>query len=266
MSDNFTADPIPCIYRMFGCLLGRRGASRGKRLLELGGRRIVSKSKNARMRIMPIQLSRLGNICNFGCTISFFTYRRTRRRIPPSSSPGCYCPVVLSVSDGLAKRIVWVILWCMDRDGLLDDKWDSVDFPVLKAVVTRWNAASYPAVQTHEIAADTGLDVGEVLRSVTRLASADFIDAQNESREGQRDCIITGCSRDAQVLTGVWPSPERLIARLEDELEKEIDEAPEGSAKHQKLSALLESLKNIAEGTTSAVLTEVVLRATGMKA
>ncbi|MEE8727432.1 MAG: hypothetical protein SOI04_07865 [Bifidobacterium thermacidophilum] len=154
----------------------------------------------------------------------------------------------------------------MDRDGLLDDMWSSVDFPVLKAVVARWNAAPYPAVQTHEIAADTGLDVGEVLGAVSRLAAADLIDTQDVSTEGQRDYIITGCSRDAQVLTGVWPSPERLIARLEGELEKEIDEAPEGSAKHRKLSALLESLKNIAEGTTSAVLTEVVLRATGMKA
>lgn len=144
--------------------------------------------------------------------------------------------------------------------------WSSVDFPVLKAVVDRWNASSGAVVLTREIAADTGMDADEVLRSVTRLAAADLIDAQDASTEKQGAYNITRCSRDAQVLTGVWPSPERLIARLEGELEKEIDEAPEGSAKHRKLSALLESLKNIAEGTTSAVLTEVVLRATGMKA
>ena len=160
----------------------------------------------------------------------------------------------------------WVILWCMDRDGLLDDKWSSVDSPVLKAVVARMNAASYPAVQTYDIAEDTGLDRAEVVRSVTRLVHADFIDAEDASTEASKDWTITGCSEKAQVITGVWPSPERLIARLEGELEKEIDDAPEGSAKHRKLSALLESLKNIAEGTTSAVLTEVVLRATGMKA
>ena len=154
----------------------------------------------------------------------------------------------------------------MDHDELLDDMWSSVDFPVLKAVVARMNAASYPAVQTFDVAGDTSFEHAEVVRSVTRLTNAGFLEAEDASTMASKDWTITGCSEKAQVITGVWPSPERLIARLEGELEKEIDEAPEGSAKHQKLSALLESLKNIAEGTTSAVLTEVVLRATGMKA
>jgi hypothetical protein len=147
---------------------------------------------------------------------------------------------------------------------LLEDLWDSVDFPVLRATVSMLQKPGRNYLTAGQIAGELKMDKIIVVQSITRLKD-DYLEVKDHSSDNQQDWWVTGVNGNALVVTGVWPSPDRLIARLEDELEKEIEQSAVNSSKHTKLKALLDSLKNVAEGVTKDVLSEVILKATGMK-
>jgi DNA-binding transcriptional ArsR family regulator len=151
----------------------------------------------------------------------------------------------------------------LSKNDLLDDLWSTDDFPVLIAAVDLIDKSEYGSVFAGQIAQKTGKTQDEVVRALSRL-NGEYLVCRDISADNIRNFLVVDSTTKAKVVTGVWPSPDRLIARLEDELEKEIEKVPEGSAKHMKLSALLDSLKNVATGVTTEVISQVLLRALGM--
>jgi hypothetical protein len=80
----------------------------GQRLLELGGRRIVSKSKNAYLRAVSVKFTTGCNVGNLG-VVNYVDITTCELVALKFSAPfDVYRSVVLSVSDGLAERIVTI--------------------------------------------------------------------------------------------------------------------------------------------------------------
>lgn len=138
--------------------------------------------------------------------------------------------------------------------------WTQIDYPVLKAAVAASLESAYSQATCDQIAAATGLERVEVVKSVRRLGER-YLHIRDDSSLGGADFIINGVTSAGLEAAEVWPSPDALQQRFIAALEKLIEETPQGSPKASRLEGVLLAVRDLATGTGANLFGQLIYRA-----
>lgn len=139
---------------------------------------------------------------------------------------------------------------------LLDDKWQSRDFPTLRAVA-KIADENLIGAQLRDVAEATGLTTDETMLSFRALEDAGMFEVRWMMGGGDSS-RATHMSGEARKLVGLWPSPDsaadRLLAAIDQAAERSSD--PGQRSRLQRAGEALRSAgRDITVGVATAVLT-----------
>ena len=136
----------------------------------------------------------------------------------------------------------------------MESTWESRDLPVLDAIVWYFDESDEPflaGIPTEEAFAEiTGLDVGEVRRSVRALRRSYLV-----VRDGGlgAETMILGVTDAAREKVGQWPSAEGIVDRLVQGLLDAADAEPD-EKKRSRLRVVAEGLRGFARDVAVGVI------------
>lgn len=125
----------------------------------------------------------------------------------------------------------------------LPDVWAERDHPVLIATARLLDARGGP-LTSDEIADAANVDHERVVRALTNLANG-FLEVQDASSLGGRDCYALGITGRGLQAAGQWPTPEAAADRLLAALDQQIDNTVEGTPRSSRLRALRDGVASI---------------------
>lgn len=105
------------------------------------------------------------------------------------------------------------------RSSDMTDRWNERDLPVLKAVVEIFDRTGRSVISARNIESEVGLDKESVQRALRALNTEPYFEKMNEAFGGE--VLSVGAPTSEALRTaGMWPTPENLLARLVEELER----------------------------------------------
>lgn len=139
--------------------------------------------------------------------------------------------------------------------------WETLHFPVLKAVVDTLNAdRTFTGVRANDLAASTGIEPEDIVAALRALEAGGFFEV-HWTMPVSRAASVRHLTDRAQRAVGAWPSDEsiadRIIAALEAIAENTTDE-DERTRTRKILEMLAGSGRQIAVGVGTAIITGAV--------
>lgn len=138
----------------------------------------------------------------------------------------------------------------------MDETWESVAVPLMKAIAERESAADL--VMVGDLAESAALDPEATLVELVRLVDAQYVSGEVQimgEADGSHVLNVMLSERGARAV-GLWPSGdpyEALIALIEKQLAEEGD-----TETKTKLRKLRDTLGEIGKGTASGLLVALI--------
>jgi hypothetical protein len=151
----------------------------------------------------------------------------------------------------------------VDNGGMAEDRWTTVDLPVLEATA-RLEDGDDPYFGLHALVAETGFDQATVKQSLRRLEGA-YVTFTAQPGDGDpvmavRNVRLLPTGRRA---TQQWPSPETTIAALAEALNDAADRAPDPE-EASRLRKAASAVAGVSVDLATNIAATVLARATGL--
>ncbi|GAA4923809.1 hypothetical protein [Nesterenkonia rhizosphaerae] len=147
----------------------------------------------------------------------------------------------------------------------LTPTWESTDLPILEAaIILLESGRPGMPIQLDELLPAVEFDEDIVARSLQKLSHEHLEIQRIDYSAGTSGFIIRGVTPKGLRAAGVWPSENAAAGAFLKALDEQIEEAPEGSSKHNALKTIRDSAGRITEGTLTALFSAAVKAGTGL--
>ncbi len=140
----------------------------------------------------------------------------------------------------------------------MDSTWEARDLPVLDAAVRILDRdGPVPGAYLRDVAAETCLDIDDVVRATYALESAGLVEMQQRTMGGGGQWRVRGVTGEARRLVGAWPTPDNLADRIVAAMQEVAENAPT-EEERGRARKLLDGATGVGKGVLTEVLVKVL--------
>lgn len=145
----------------------------------------------------------------------------------------------------------------------LPDRWQTRDFPVLRAAAACLESQDLPPVRADQLAEQTGFTEDDVIRACQALHPTYIAGKPLGTMAGVMDFFVTGLTDAGRRATGLWPKGDDAVAQLLDALRlaEDFTDDPDDKSALRKAGGQLAS---VSRDVLAEVIAAVVTRQAGI--